>query len=341
MFFPKGEVRHQDLSTAYTDLAGLLMALKSEGFSGTVELSFPDLQGVLFVVSGEVVNGETRKVNESERIVGEEAVRTLTRLVHRKDGILNVYRLPPDRVSVAANNLESEILFKGLSTDFTRLDRLMVKLREEKHDGFIEFLGKDNKPMGVLFFHQGEVVDLYNTMEPVPSVVDRKLIPAFLENVSKQAITLNVYKSRARAPVREIPPRPEEENLGESILLLGEIVSRVEKLADGECRMGAFQKAFRRALIERAEAYPFLDPFAGEFSYQDGSIAFKGEARCQEFVRGIGESLRGAITHLEMEFPKKKMLPLKLRAEVESILEEKEAELKRLGIDTILSTLLE
>ncbi len=116
MLFPKGEVRHQDLSTAYTDLTGLLVALRSEGFSGTVEISFPDLHGVVFVVSGEVVNAEVRKAKGSERTLGEEAVRALARLAHRKDGILNVYRLPPDRVSVAANSLESEILFKGLSS---------------------------------------------------------------------------------------------------------------------------------------------------------------------------------------------------------------------------------
>ena len=43
--FPKGEVRHQNLLTAYTDVSALLSALKSEGFSGILEIEFPEKEG--------------------------------------------------------------------------------------------------------------------------------------------------------------------------------------------------------------------------------------------------------------------------------------------------------
>jgi hypothetical protein len=45
MIFPKGKVRHQDLMTSYTDLPALLSTLKSEGFSGTIEIEFPENKG--------------------------------------------------------------------------------------------------------------------------------------------------------------------------------------------------------------------------------------------------------------------------------------------------------
>ena len=53
MILPKGEVRHQNLLTAYTDVSALLSALKTEGFSGTLEIEFPEKEGTIFIDSGE------------------------------------------------------------------------------------------------------------------------------------------------------------------------------------------------------------------------------------------------------------------------------------------------
>jgi len=49
MIFPKGEVRHQNLLTAYTDVSALLSALKSEGFNGILEIEFPEKRGTIFI----------------------------------------------------------------------------------------------------------------------------------------------------------------------------------------------------------------------------------------------------------------------------------------------------
>jgi hypothetical protein len=132
MIFPKGKVRHQDLMTSYTDLPALLSTLKSEGFSGTIEIEFPGGKGVLFIDTGEVINAEAKVGVDSKRMIGPEAVQSLLTLSNQKDGVLNVYQLLPEQAAIVASNLNHEILFKELSTDFTRFDRLIMKLREEK-----------------------------------------------------------------------------------------------------------------------------------------------------------------------------------------------------------------
>jgi hypothetical protein len=146
MIFPKGEVLHRNLSTAYTDLPALLSTLKTGGFSGIIEIEFPENKGIIFVDSGEIINAEVRVENGSKRVVGQEAVQAVLTLSNRKDGVITVHRLAPERVAIVASNLQCEILFKGLSTDFTRLDKLLIKLREDKHSGFIEVLTKNSKP---------------------------------------------------------------------------------------------------------------------------------------------------------------------------------------------------
>jgi len=371
MLFPKGELKHQNLSTAFTDLSALLKTLKSEGFSGTVDVEFPGNKGTFFIASGEIINAEARKGADSRRMLGQEAAQVLLSLSNQKDGVLNVYRMPSDRVALVAGTLQSDILFKDLSSDFTRLDRLILKLREEKHNGFIEILTKEHNGMGVLFFQDGEVADLFATSESGASLVEKKTIPVFLENVVKQGVIFNVYRSQGKTPLKETPLKetsvqetrvkespvketavketPVKESPGaggregfkELIPILQDILSRVEKVADSVSRKGTFLKEFKKSLIEKSVEYPFLDPFAGEFEYREGTIGFKGEAGTKEFAKGIGECLRVTLNHLEEELPKNKMLPAKLMLEIESLLEHYREGMKRLGVDTVLLSIFQ
>ena len=205
MLFPKGEVRYQNLSTSYTDLPALLKTMKSEGFSGTIEVEFPGTQGTIFIASGEIINAEVSKGGDSKRMFGQEALQDILSLSNQKEGGLSVYRVPSSRVAVMASTLQSDILFKDLSSDFIRLDRLILKLMEEKQNGVLEILTKEQTGRGVLFFQGGEVVELFATSESGASLVEKKTIPVFLENVVKQGVLFNVYRNQGKIPIKESP----------------------------------------------------------------------------------------------------------------------------------------
>lgn len=340
MIYPRGEVVHQNLLTAYTDLSALVATLKSEGFHGTLEIEFPENRGILLLGSGEIIDGEAKVGAEAKRVAGQEAVQALLSLSNQKNGVLSFYRLSPERVAIVAKNLRNEMVFKGLSTDFTRLEGLLLKLREEKHNGFIEVLTKGNQPMGVLFVEEGEPAEMYTLPESGPSVFGRKSIPIFVESVTKQGAIFNVYRSREKVSKKE---KEKEEvvvttggtgDLKELIPIFQDVLSRVEKWVDGVSQRGTFLRAFNRARMEKSGEYFFLDPFSGEFDYRDGTVRLTGETSEKDFARGILECLRASLPHLEKEFPKNRMLPLKLRAEIESSLEVHKEAMKRFGIDT-------
>jgi len=350
MIFPRGEVVHKNLSTAYTDLSALVSTLKSEGFNGTIEIEFPEHKGTLFFGSGEILDAEARGGAEVKRLAGQEAAQALLGLTGQKNGMVSIYRLPPERVPIVTKNLQNEIVFKGLSTDFTRLEGLLHKLREDKLNGFIEVLTKDNRPMGVLFLEEGEPVEMYTQPESGPSVFGRKSIPIFVETVTKQGAVFDVFRIRGGVSKKEkdevlttsipsSPPKMDESK--ELIPIFQDILSRVEKWVDGATQRGTFLKAFNRSRMEKSGEYFFLDPFSGEFSYQDGTIRFSGETSRKDFAKGVLECLRASLPHLEKEFPKNRMFPLKLRAEIESSLEYHKGAMKVLGIDAVLATFFE
>lgn len=369
MIYPKGEVVHRNLSTAFTDFNALLSTLKSGDFSGLIEIEFPEGRGVIFIDSGEVINAEAKMGNDPKGVIGHEAIQALLTLSKEKNGSINIYQLAPERVAIVASHLENEILFKGLSTDFTRLDRLLLKLREEKHNGFIEILTKEHQAMGVLFLEGGEPVEMFTTPESGPSIFGRKSIPIFVENAIKQGAIFDVYRSQGKILKKEIKEKEIQEikemkvikearetketgeikeirgsaggePLKELIFIFQEILSKAEKLINGAPKgKGLFYKAFNASLIEKSEEFPFLDPFAGEFEFREGTIQFTGEAGAKDFTKGIVECLAATLSHLEKELLKEKMLPLKLKAGIESSLEQHGEVLKRLGVSDITSAI--
>jgi hypothetical protein len=350
MIFPKGEVVHRNLSTAFTDFPALLSTLKKGDFCGIIEIEFQGNKGVILVDSGEILNAETKVDTDSKRIIGQEAIETLLSNTNNKDGVINIYRLSHEWLILVANNLQDELIFKGLSTDFTHLDRLLLKLKEEKHNGFIEFLTKDSQAMGVLFLEGGEPVEMFTLPESGPSVFGRKSIPIFVENAIKQGAIFDVYRSHDKVLKKEreeveaierdeIKVQEQTEDLKELLTIFQDVLSKAEKMIDGASRKkGLFLELFKDSLIKKSEEFSFLDPFASEFEYRDGLIQFTGKIGTKDFARGMAECLASTLTHLKKELPKDKILPLKLKTGIETYLERHHEALKRLGVDGVLSS---
>ena len=235
MTFPKGEVVHQDLSTAYTDASELLSTLMSNGFSGIVELVFPRHKGAFFVSSGLVVNAMVEDRESGDVLAGEEATQQLLSLSGREDGTLNVFRLSQAQVEFAASAFGSEIVHKGLSTDFVKLDRFIRKLADEKHNGFLEIFSREGHPLGTIFLKDGNPAGIHNPSGS-PAYREPEAVPEFLEQISRQGATFNVHKSIVRFPLKngiptgEVTLRAPSEKLTER----QEIVAEPERVMEEE-----------------------------------------------------------------------------------------------------------
>jgi hypothetical protein len=335
MIFPRGEVKYRNLLTAFADLSALLSVLKGEGFSGILEAEFPENRGLFFIDSGEVINAEAKAGADSKRMTGSGAVRHLLGLSKQKDGVLNVYKLSPEQVAIVAGNLDYEAVFRGLSTEFIRLDRLLLKLKEEKHDGFIEICTKGDDPRGVLFLQDGEPAEMFTLLESGSTVSGRNSIDAFAEQAAKEELFLNLYRSHGMRPQEEMKAPEKGNGLRELLPVVQEVLSRVERLVDEGPRKGVFGRIFTASLIEKSEQFPFLDPFGGDLHYRDGDLEFAGEAEGKDFFRGIEESLKLVLRLFEKEFPKDRLLLLKLKEEIDLTLETHLEVIKRSGVNSL------
>jgi hypothetical protein len=356
MICPKGAPVYENLSSEYTDVPQLLSTLRAETFSGIVAIQAIGRKGTFFISAGETIDAILGTEADPTATVGEEAVEELFVLCTNPTTTLGVYELSAKEVEFAVTTLQSEMVFKGLSTDFVRLDRFLKKLASERHNGYIEVFTKDNQSFGIISLRDGKADQLFTLREPgISSLSPTDGIPAFLQEIATQGMLFNVYRTAApSAPVNgadqwagqgpmvteEDEPetrteggnghqytpdvrREETERDGlaertQFVVDLQTVLFKIEKFINGVAENGGFQRAFKRACVEKSESYPFLDPFEGQFDYSGGRIHLDEQVSIGVFAVAIAECLNLTLTYLHIELPKKTVLPANLRGDIES-----------------------
>jgi hypothetical protein len=85
----------------------------------------------------------------------------------------------------------------------------------------------------------------------------------------------------------------EEAERRELLRLSGELLEAVERavLVAG----GDFETALHAARVSLTEDFPFLDPLAHRFEYQDGAVRLNANPTARLYVSGINEALRRVV----------------------------------------------
>ena len=294
MIFPKREPIYQNLNTSFTNFGELLVDLKENSFTGVVQVSFWEYEGVLLLDNGNIINA-VQEVNGNV-VTGSDAVTAVTDKAKEKDGAVSVYHQKGEMITMLASVARSELLYGNLSAEFTSLEALISKLQNEEHTGYIEVTFEANNQRGYIFLLAGQVIEA--------------LFSAYGEEASKAAVlnqiltmtttggaTLNVYQAAVEDALSESEVINVSYNLPQLLKVWGAVISAIESSVDKALGKNVFLNTFKDTLIARADDYPFLDPFAAKFQYKDGVVTFTGEVR-KNFSQAIGTCLNETIDTL-------------------------------------------
>ncbi len=294
MIFPKKDPIYQNLNTSFTNFGELLVDLKENSFTGVVQVSYWEYEGILLLDTGNIINA-IEEIN-AEVITGQTAVQRVTVKAVEKDGAISVFPQNGEMITMLASVANKEVVYKDLSTDFTSLNALISKLQAEKHTGFIEVSFEANQQLGYIFLLDGKVIDTLLTArgEEIsgPAVLNR-----VLEITSSLTATFSVYKAALEEALTESEMIKVSFDLPQLLEVWGVVIGSVESAADKMFRPGEFTNAFKDTLIANADEYPFLDPFAAKFQYRNGEVKFSGEVT-KNFSRAIGKSLWDTVETL-------------------------------------------
>jgi len=144
--------------------------------------------------------------------------------------------------------------------------------------------------------------------------------------------TFNVFVEAGQPAVAGIPPAaPAQEGYrAELMAFWEEVLSRTEETIDGLSRPGRCLIAFKEVLVSRAVTYPFLDPFAAEFSYAGGHITFE-QPLPDDFSKALSDCLADAVSKLAFQL-KRADLEARVRSRLDGVSEKHAEVIERFGL---------
>ena len=291
MIFPKRDAVYQNLNTSFTNFGEMLVDLKENSFTGVVQVSFWEYEGVLLLDNGNIINA-TEEIG-GKLISGQNAVKRVTSKAKEKDGTISVYALQGEMVTMLASVVKSEIVYENLSTDFTSLEALISKLRTEDHTGFIQVDFPGDQQAGYIFLLAGRVIESILSTRG-EEISGSSVLPRIIDYATSTGATFSVYKAAVEEALSESEGIMVSFDLPQLLEVWGAIIYAVESVSDDLLSEGIFLNTFKDTLITLADDYPFLDPFAAKFSYQKGKVSFSGDVK-KNFSRGVGDGLSGTV----------------------------------------------
>ena len=293
MLFPKGQPVYENLNTSFAQLDAMLSELQSTQFTGYVHLTAWEYDGILVIDTGEIVNAVETIKNQQRH--GPDAAEGIAVKAKEKDGALNVYRLSAELTQLLAGLFDSEPIYKDLSSDLTGLDKLLAKLQNEKHTGYIQIHMTKSKSTASIYLREGQCLD--STLSSRGEVLSGpKTLDDIILMTADEQSSFTVFRCDL-AKVYSQHVNLADSFVRQEMIDLWQVVLRQFEttLAD---KTGAFNTAFKRACIAQATSYPFLDPFAAEFEYKDGSIKFAGQASVVQFNEGLSKTVAQTVHDL-------------------------------------------
>lgn len=335
MLFPKGQALYENLNTSFAQLDAMVDELKSNQFTGYVQLSAWEYEGILLLDTGNMVTAI--EDTKSQRRLGPTAAEGIAAKGREKDGTVSVYRLSAEMIQLLANLFTSEPIYKDLSSDLTSLDKLIAKLESEKHTGYVQVRMLKNQNAATLFLREGQILE--SALSAKGRVVSGlKIVDQIIESAASENSLFTVYRADLAKLYGDGIDLADSFARRGTLSLWQEVLKSVESATDGMTRAGVFVTAFKRACIAQANAYPFLDPFAAEFEYRDGQIKFDGHATIAQFNEGLSRCLAQTVHDLSAQ-PATKDLVKKSKPATAPLKEKFNSRLDEVGLTVALPEL--
>ena len=173
---------------------------------------------------------------------------------------------------------------------------MITKLQKEDHTGYVEVTFSTANQKGYIFLLAGRVIEallILRGEETSGAAVPNRI----LEMTKTSGAVFSVYRSAVEEALSESEMIKVSFNLPQLLEVWGAVIQAVEKTADNMLGDEEFLNTFKDTLIEKADDYPFLDPFAAKFQYKAGQVTFSGEIS-KNFSQSIAECLWATVETL-------------------------------------------
>ena len=298
----------QNLNSYYINARRFIEHYQGELGTGGIHLKGHSAEGWLFFDDAHLLSGIFQ--DKDSLFEGREAVQRILDAIAQFNFVVAVYKIPLDKIYYWSNLHHSEEVYKDLSTEFTDLEGLIKKMMAEKLTGFIDVVIGNGEERGRLFFNLGKVVGTSHSGQGSTLDLSKESLDRLVRLSRKNGGILNVRRiaqrtgesGAAAAEAGGVPDTAKAEKkaivaqtpakAANSLQMIEELLSTLEETIKASKKIKHdFATLLKKKFVDKADTYDFLDPFADEFSYTDGSVRFEGTADESRMAKGVMESV--------------------------------------------------
>jgi len=281
---PKNDPVIQNLHSYYVDVRKLIEHYQGEIGCGGILLSAPAGEGAIFFDKDGLLDGAFRSPEQS--LLGRNAIEHLVENGSACNFRISVFRLPARAVYYWASIPAAESSGRELSAEAVDLDGLIDRLVSERVSGYVA--ATDGRREAAIFIDQGRVIGGAYPW----SGGDFSHEPGHPEQFA-----LWCKERKALCRVARIPRSlvnggaTSAGSEADTIAMLEELIGLAEEVLTVKRVQPGFDRRLKQKLLAKAERFPFLDPFAGEFEFFDRKIRFSGDTPHRELVEALTETV--------------------------------------------------
>jgi hypothetical protein len=293
-----------NLNSYYVQIDRLIEHFQGELGCGGLYFKSLSSEGILFFDKDEILNGIFSQ--KKEETTGPNIVDLLIDSSEKTNYLLSVYLLRTEDIYLWSSTPEAKKVYQDLTTEFTDLEGLIKKMRTEELTGFIEVAIESDKGGGLVFLSNGQVSGgsySWGSGDSLRGPEDQQTLIGLTKkhggsfNVNRIPMDLSglIKDASLELGAQEIDDKPSKR----IITAMGEMIAIFERTVRSLKNVDTdFATLLNRKFVEKADKYPFLDPFAAEFKYQNEKISIDGDTNDSELTQGVLESISELATEL-------------------------------------------
>jgi len=291
IIIPHAKPAIKNLNSFYLDMEKLIEHYQAELSCGGIHLKSHAAEGLIFFDEDTITNVFFQEKNNL--IDGIFARDELIRNLNVQNFMVSVYQIGPDKLHFWSNLSYAEDLYCDLSTDATALDDLVKRMNTENLTGYIDVAIKGTPDHGRILFNHGNIIGVTCSWQQDESSDTKQNLQRLILKSNNSGASFNVKhidlgrfqgNGGSSAAVTHTPAKV--------IAFLQILLSSLESLITAEKRIKTdFDTLLKKKFFEKADIYEFLDPFAAEVQYANGTFEFTGDTPLSQIVKGITESV--------------------------------------------------
>ncbi len=267
---PKLDIYHTNLHSSFLVFDKYIEFLKQEFFTGMVQIENNQNRAFLFMIEGEVKNCLHEAGKGYKRINTMEFASFIT-----ADSFISSYRCRDEQIDFFSNLHTAKLIYNDLSSDIINPVKLINRCKTDQFTGYIEADDGSKRNMYIYFFG-GRILGAMNVGSR-NGTFEENLTDSNLQN-RIMSTTINLYKLSGQT-------RDLHEDRDQLINCYEELLQVLEKKSNST----NFSSIWRKEALQLSDKYVFLDPFAGEFNFENGKIDLWERVNVKAFAHGAEE----------------------------------------------------